>query len=127
VPVSPAKAIDAAVILIVEDEFFVRTDIADHLRDAGYDVIETASGEEAIALCKSDWPIDMVFTDIKLAGSITGWDIAECFRMERPNVSVIHTSGDAIDHKRCGPGTIFIAKPYQHNEVLNACQRLRTK
>jgi CheY-like chemotaxis protein len=114
VPVSPAKAIDAAVILIVEDEFFVRTDIADHLRDAGYDVIETASGEEAIALCKSDWPIDMVFTDIKLAGSITGWDIAECFRMERPNVS-------------CGPGTIFIAKPYQHNEVLNACQRLRTK
>jgi CheY-like chemotaxis protein len=127
VRVSAAKAINAGVVLVVEDEFLVRTEIADHLRDAGYDVLETATGEEAIALCKSDSSIDMVFTDINLAGSISGWDVVECFRMERPDASVLYTSANAIDPKRCGSRSVFIAKPYQHNDILNACQRLRTK
>jgi CheY-like chemotaxis protein len=60
----------ALVVLLVEDEFFVRYSVADCLRDAGYVVVETESGEEAIALCKSDMSTDIVFTDINLAGAI---------------------------------------------------------
>lgn len=129
VPVSAANAnaIDAVVVLVIEDEFLVRTDIADHLRDAGYDVIETASGEEAIALCQSNSSIDMVFTDVTLMGSLNGWDVAECFRMERPNAPVLYTSADAIDRKRCAPGSVFIAKPYRHDDILTACRGLRPR
>ena len=63
----------------------MRYDVAQCLRGAGYAVVEAASGEEAIALCKSDVTIDMVFTDINLDGPMSGWDVAECFRLERPN------------------------------------------
>jgi CheY-like chemotaxis protein len=46
-----------------------RWSIAEALRDAGYTVVETASGEEAIALCKShvsNWP-DQVTGDEMVA------------------------------------------------------------
>jgi hypothetical protein len=39
----------ALAVLVVEDDFFVRYDIAGCLRDAGYAVIESERGEEALA------------------------------------------------------------------------------
>ena len=63
--ISTANGHKARVVLIVEDEFLVRCGVADEFREAGYIVVETPSGEEAIALCKSDTAIDIVFTDIK--------------------------------------------------------------
>jgi len=68
---------------VVEDEVLIRCDVAEHLREAGYTVVETASGEDAIAMCKSDMSIDIVFTDIHLIGSASGWDVAECVRADR--------------------------------------------
>ena len=69
--------------------------------------------------------IDIVFTDINLGGSANGWDVAHAFR-GRPKVPVVYTSGQAIDRERCFPG-VFVAKPYQHNDILDACRRLRSK
>jgi CheY-like chemotaxis protein len=119
-------SIHALVVLVVEDEFLVRCSVTDRLREAGYSVVETASGEEAIAFCKSNMSIDIVFTDIGLIGLASGWDVGECFRADRPNVSLIYTSGKSIDPKRCVPGSGFIAKPYRYEEVVDACQRLHT-
>ena len=125
--VSVRNGAQAPVVLVVEDEFLVRYEVADRLRDAGYIVVETASGEEAIALCKSDMSIDIVFTDINLVGEASGWDVAESFQRDRPDVSVLYTSGKSLDVRRCVPGSAFVAKPYHHREILNACRRLRSK
>jgi two-component system, response regulator PdtaR len=122
--ISIASGVAALVVLLVEDEVVLRCSIAESLRNAGYTVIERASGEEAIALSNSDIPIDVVFTDISLIGLATGWDVADCFRAHRPNVSVLYTSGNRIDGGRCVPGSAFIAKPYQHDEIVSACHRL---
>jgi CheY-like chemotaxis protein len=127
VSVSAENSVNALVVLVVEDEFPTRCAIADYLREAGYVVVETDSGEEAIALCKSDVSIDIVFTDINLSGSASGWDVAECFRMDRPDVPVLYTSGKRIDAQRCVPGSVFVLKPYNSTDVLSACQRLRNK
>jgi CheY-like chemotaxis protein len=125
--VSVENGAQALVVLVVEDEFLIRRDIAEHLREVGYTVVETASGEEAIAICRSEMSIDIVFTDIHLIGSASGWDVAECVRADRPNVSVLYTSGKSIDRGRRIPGSAFLAKPYQYDDVANACDRLRTK
>src|SRR2546429_9321348 len=108
---SAANGAHAPVVLVVEDEFFVRCDTADCLRDAGYCVLETASGEEAIALCKSSNSIDLVFTDINLVGPANGWDVGECFRADRPNVPGLYTSGKSIDQGTWVPGSAFVPKP----------------
>jgi CheY-like chemotaxis protein len=99
VSVSPQTAA-ALVILLVEDEFFVRTDISDFLREAGYVVVEAQTGEEAIAVFDSGMSIDAVFTDINLTGRVSGWDAAQCFRADRPNMPVLYTSGKIIEPGR---------------------------
>jgi CheY-like chemotaxis protein len=125
VRVSAANGAKALVVLLVEDEFFVRYDIATCLQEAGYVVVESGSGEDAVAVCsKSASVIDMVLTDINLGGSVSGWDVAERFRMERPDIPLLYMSGDRIDHERRVPGSVFLAKPLKHDDILSVCRRL---
>jgi CheY-like chemotaxis protein len=112
------------VVLVIEDEFFVRLNIVSCLQEAGYAVVEAATGEEAIALCHSDTSIDVVFTDVNLGGSASGLDVAECFRAARPGVPVVYTSGRALDPGRCVAGSAFVSKPYYESDILKACRRL---
>jgi len=127
VSLATADRTRALVVLVIEDEFLVRCNAADCLRDAGYEVVEMASGEEAIALCKSSTSIDIVFTDINLVGAASGWDVAEYFRIDRPDVAVLYTSGKLVDAQRCVPGSEFLTKPYKSDDILHACQRLLGK
>ena len=53
-------------ILLVEDEWLVRDEIAERATPAGWDVLEVSSGERAVALLKSGQQIDVIFTDIQL-------------------------------------------------------------
>ena len=69
----------APVVLVIEDELFLRLNIVSCLQEAGYAVVEAANGEEAIGLCHSDTSIDVVFTDVNLGGYASGWDVAEMF------------------------------------------------
>jgi CheY-like chemotaxis protein len=119
-----ANDADVVVVLVVEDEIWVRLDVASCLEDAGYVVVEASTGETAIALCNSSTSIDMVITDINLGGSTSGWDVAECLRSSRPNVRVVYTSEKSADPGRCVAGSVFVSKPYRHSDILDVCQRL---
>jgi CheY-like chemotaxis protein len=101
--VSAAIGAHTLAVLVIEDDFFVRYDIAGCLREAGYAVVETGSGEEALALCKSGMSIEMIVTDINLGGSASGWDVAKRFRSEQPDMPVIYISGELINPRTLCP------------------------
>ena len=103
VSVSAANGAHALAVLVVEDDFFVRYDIAGCLREAGYAVIESESGEEALALCKSGISIGMIVTDINLGGSASGWDVAKRFRSEQPDMLVVYISGEQFELRTLCP------------------------
>lgn len=115
------------VVLLVEDELVMRWSVADSLREAGFTVIEAASGYEATAICRSGVPLHLLFTDINLLGSDTGLDVADYFRTHRPEVPVLYTSGKEIDAARRVDGSEFLSKPYQLENAVSACRRLCTK
>jgi len=123
-PRSAENGAHPAVVLVIEDEFFLRLNIVSCLQDAGYIVVEAATGEEAIALCNSGASIDMIITDINLGGSASGWDVAEFFRTVRPDVPVVYTSGKSHDAERRVAGGVFVLKPYRHSYILEVCRRL---
>ena len=78
--------------------------------------MEAATGEEAIALI--DGPnqcLDVLFTDIRLGGALTGWDVAEIF---------LYASGNSIAPRRDVSGSEFFNKPYRIDDILEACRRL---
>jgi CheY-like chemotaxis protein len=114
-----------SVILLVEDDPLVRVQIADALRDAGWDVLEANSGERAVLLLQSGQQIDVVFTDIQLSGSLSGWDVAEEGRSVQSAMPVIYASGNSADHSRSVPNSLFFEKPYDPLAVVEACRRFR--
>jgi len=114
----------SGVILVVEDEWLLRDDVAGELRRAGWDVLEASTGEGALKLLKDyDDQIDIVFTDIQLAGYLSGWDVAEAFRAKFPKRLVIYASGNSFDRRRRVSNSVFFRKPYRAGEVVASCRR----
>ena len=112
-------------ILVVEDEWLVREVIVQALRDARWQVIEASTAEDAIALMRTGHRyIDVLFTDIQLAGRLCGWDVAEQCRTARADFPVIYASGNASDRSRRVAGSLFFDKPYSTADVVEACCRL---
>ena len=113
------------VILVVEDEWLVREVIVQALRYAGWQVIEASTAEDAIALTRIGHDhIDVIFTDIQLAGRLSGWDVAEQCRAVRADFPVVYASGNAADRSRRVAGSLFFDKPYRAPDVVEACSRL---
>ena len=111
-------------ILIVEDEWLLRDEIATVFRGAGWNVLETGSGEAAIALLETGPQVNLVLTDIQLTGPLTGWDVAEAFRAAQPNMPVVYASAKPADSKRQVSGSEFFGKPYDATTVTRTCRRL---
>lgn len=101
------------VVLIVEDEPLIRLAAADVVHEAGYDVIEAANADAAIAVLEQHPEIRIVFTDIEMPGSIDGMKLAACIRDRWPPISIIVTSGRvAGSDVTLPPGAVFLPKPY---------------
>ena len=63
-------------ILVVEDDYFVATDLEGALREAGLQVLgPVPTAEEALALAKTEHPV-LALMDIRLAGSKDGIEAA---------------------------------------------------
>ncbi len=110
-------------VLLVEDEWLVRMDIADALTEAGWEVVESGSGEEAIALISRRAP-DILVTDIRLTGVLTGWDVADAFRAAKPGRPVVYASANPQNEARAVAGSIFLVKPSRSDALVNACHQL---
>jgi two-component system, response regulator PdtaR len=111
-------AIYPARVLGVEDEVFIRLDIADALRAAGFIVVEAARADDAATFVDAGEPLDALFTDVQLPGVLNGLSLARRVRARHPNVPIIIASGSDIFRKEAlGLGT-FVPKPYQPLRVV---------
>lgn len=111
-------------VLVCEDDALVRMLIVDYLIDHGCSVIEAGSGEDAVAFIDGpDQELDVLFTDIRLGGTLNGWDVAETFRDRFPNLRVLYASGYSITPRRDVADSEFFNKPYRVEDILEACKR----
>lgn len=111
------------VVLVVEDETIVRMDLGAALGDAGFDVIDVANADDAIAVLCSEPNISLIVTDIEMPGSIDGLRLAKLVRDRWPPVPIILVSG------RCTPlsedlpqRSRFFAKPYDVGCLIDAAR-----
>lgn len=84
-------------ILVVEDEILIRLAIADYLREAGYRVLEASNASEAVSVFAVGEPIELVFTDIHMPGTMNGLGLAAWVRRQFPDVKVLLTAGSSMD------------------------------
>lgn len=114
--------VENCTVLVVEDEWFIRMELVDALADAGLTVLEAGGGEEALSYLASAGPIQVLITDIRLLGPLSGWDVADKFRDARPTIGVIYASANSPDDKRQVPGSVFFAKPTPVQRLVDVCR-----
>jgi CheY-like chemotaxis protein len=111
-------------ILVVEDDWLVREDIVFHLQQEGWMVLEAATGAGALKALREARIVDLLITDIGLADAITGWDVADAFRISRPISPVIYASGNPTNDARQVAGSVFLSKPVVISSLLATCRSL---
>ena len=117
-----ATAAGPSTVLVVEDQDDVRGFATAVLRAAGYDVLEAASGDEALALAEThDSRVHLLLTDVVLRG-MNGRELSEQFTQRHPDARVLFTSGyadDVIARRGVLQGSIaFLPKPYSPERLL---------
>ncbi len=109
-------------ILIVEDEVIIRTALRKLLTRNKHDVKEAGSVSEAISKHKLD-DFDLIISDLRLPGA-PGTDLIKVAE----NVPVLIMTSyaslrSAVDSMRMG-AVDYIAKPFDHDEMLAAVKRV---
>jgi two-component system, response regulator PdtaR len=113
------------VILIVEDEFLLRMDSAEVIGNAGFEVIQAANADEAIAILTARPDIHVVFTDIQMPGSMDGMKLAGFVRDRWPPIKIVATSGLVrVEDGDLPAGSLFLPKPYRDVELVAALRQL---
>lgn len=111
--------------MLVEDEWLVRMEIAEALATAGFEVIEFSSGEGAIEWLEAGGLTpDILISDIRLTGPVTGWEVAEIYRARLPKIPVLYASANPKDDTRMVSGSVFLGKPSRTDELVDTCRRL---
>lgn len=107
------------VVLVVDDEPFIRMNAMDMLEDAGFGVLEAADADEALAVLGNHPEVGVLFTDINMPGSMDGLDLARRVHELRPDVHLIITSGKVRPSVDEIPDSgKFIEKPYRQRQFI---------
>ncbi len=111
-------------VLLVEDEWLIRTIMCEELVDAGYEVTSVETGDEALAVLSSlKGGFRILVTDIHMPGLTDGICLARIVRDRFPSVPIIYTTGrpDALDRAGLPGGRVStLVKPYKPSRLIEA-------
>ena len=117
-----------AVILLVEDEIFIRESAEWMLEELGHSILSACDVDEALLHLGFPQHIDALFVDIRLSKIVHGgYDIANQAVESRPNLRVLYTSGTPLNGEMKSffvEGAHFLQKPYIESQLQNSVEGL---
>ena len=124
----PSDANLAGTVLVVDDELDILEVAAAYLTEMGITVIQARDGVEALKMIAEHPEIDLIVTDIVMAGGLNGEDLVRRARALQPSLKVIYSSGFPAEvlAKRTmqlveGP---LLRKPYQRADFAAIVHRV---
>ena len=110
-----------AVVLVVEDDVFIREIAEMMIQDWGHTTLSASDGDEALVFLRSGQHIDALFTDIYLKHSVLGGcELAHQAIKLRPELRMLYTTGNLVTEKMRAmfvAGTQFLSKPYTEHQL----------
>jgi two-component system, cell cycle sensor histidine kinase and response regulator CckA len=128
---APEPAAPLATILVVEDEAGIRALVRKILRRQGYEVLEAANGQDALALCRENGRrVDLLITDL-LMPQMGGRELVERLQTQGQEMKVLYVSGYTDDATVYSgdlpPGTAFLQKPFTLGSLLDKVKEVLAK
>jgi CheY-like chemotaxis protein len=114
----PAR--EPGTILVVEDETPLRNLISTVLSTAGHRVLVAGDGDHALALASAQTALDLVLTDMVMAG-MSGPQLVARLHAARPGLPVVYMSGydrELADQKSLEGTASFLSKPFTPGTLL---------
>ncbi len=115
-------------ILVVEDNDFVRMQIAKFLSDAGYDVIESTDGDDAMV--RLDKSISMAVVDVRME-PVDGFAFIRSMRGFDINIPVVLVTGDSNPDLLSNAAALrvdtVLMKPVECDRLVSTVQRALRK
>jgi PAS domain S-box-containing protein len=122
---APAKEHRRLIVLVVDDDPLVLTNMAAMLDDVGHKVFEASSAREALAILRRESGIQLVITDQAMP-RMTGLQLIQEIKTHWPGLPAILASGFA----ELPPGTDFrqttLAKPFRQHDLAYALETAMT-
>jgi CheY-like chemotaxis protein len=113
-----------AVILIVEDDGFLREDAEVMIQGWGHQILSASDVDGALSVLRSPGPIDALFTDVYLKKAVHGgYDLAQQAVKLRSNLRVLYTTGNSLNDETRTlfvDGAHFLQKPYTQFQLHNS-------
>jgi CheY-like chemotaxis protein len=115
-------------ILLVEDEELVREHTLNCLQQLGYAVTACADGPAALARLEDGCFYDLLLTDVKLSGSMSGREVAERARQRCAHLKVLYVSGYTDEafsvSGGVAPGVCLLCKPFRIDELARKLREM---
>jgi DNA-binding NtrC family response regulator len=107
-------------VLVVDDEPAIRGFLYDYLSEAGFIPLAVESADEAVKLLENGHAVDLVFSDVRMPGSMDGFGLARWVMANRPGLPVLLASGDLgkTNAVRELVGAEILPKPYDFDLVV---------
>ena len=119
-----------AVILIVEDDVFIRDDAEAMIQDWNHRTLLASDVDEALSLLRSSQHIDALFTDVYLKkAALGGCELAHEAIKLWPKLRVLYATGNSITDKMKAlfvEGSHFLPKPYTQQQLQTSVEKLLT-
>jgi len=124
----PAPLSTRPLVLVVEDEPFVRALAVEVLEEEGFEVIEAPSADYAMSVLRSRDDVAVLFTDVEMPGQLNGLDLARAAKTMFPQILVIVVSGKlSPGFSGAAPEARYMPKPYRMAEVIQIIRHSRTE
>ena len=116
------------VVLIVEDEPHILDLLCDYLSDEGYRVLAAENSTKAFEILSTRPHLDLLISDFRLPGNVSGVMIVEPALKLRPDLKVLFISGYPIEIYESGSAiartTPVLAKPFSLESLHKQVQLL---
>ncbi len=116
-----------ALILVVEDDLFIREYAEWMITDLGHGTLLADDLASALLHLSASQHIDALFVDIRLAAlALGGYDVANRAVSIRPGLRVLYTSGSLLTIDMTGRfvGGRFLQKPYSPEQLETSVSEL---
>ncbi|WP_025885815.1 response regulator [Asaia prunellae] len=110
-------------VLVVEDDFLIRTCLIEFLEDSDVAVLEADNCATARRFIHSDRVLDLLIMDISLPDG-SGTDLGQESRQIRPDLPIIYTTGHGMRLENTSSIDRVMTKPYQLDAILNIVHEL---
>jgi two-component system, response regulator PdtaR len=115
---------DAKCVLVVEDEPLLLLMAGDMVEEAGLLPLFAGNADAAIRILESRDDIGVVFTDVRMPGTMDGLRLAAAVRDRWPPIRLMVVSGHLVQEPELPDDARFFRKPYPTAEIISTLREL---